>query len=153
MPHLAVASPVGTLTLTEENERLLRLDWNGSPGGEETPLLREARRQLEAYFARRLRTFDLPLALAGTPFRRAVWAAMQRIPYGETRSYGELAMELGSAPRAIGGACGKNPIPIIVPCHRILASGRRLGGYSSGSGGASKRFLLTIEGAALAAAA
>jgi methylated-DNA-[protein]-cysteine S-methyltransferase len=153
MPHLTITSPVGALTLTEEKERLVGLDWSRIPGGEETPLLREARRQLEAYFAGRLRTFGLPLALAGTPFRRGVWAAMQRIPYGETRSYGELALELGSAPRAIGGACGKNPIAIIVPCHRILASGRRLGGYSGGSGGASKRIILTLEGAALAAAA
>jgi methylated-DNA-[protein]-cysteine S-methyltransferase len=153
MPCLTIPSPLGPITLAERNEHLTSLDWRGSTEHDETPLLREARRQLAAYFARRLRDFDLPIALDGTAFRQRVWAAMQAIPYGETRSYGEIAMELGSAPRAVGGACGKNPVAIIVPCHRILASGRQIGGYSGGAGIATKRSLLALEGAVCAAAA
>ncbi|MBV9522425.1 MAG: methylated-DNA--[protein]-cysteine S-methyltransferase [Alphaproteobacteria bacterium] len=153
MPRLTVPSPVGPLTLTEADGHLVSLDWCGPAGRDETPLLAEARRQLDAYFARRLKVFDLPLSLAGTPFRQRVWAAMRDIPYGATRSYGEIATALGSAPRAVGGACGKNPIAIIVPCHRILASGHRLGGYSGGLGAGTKRHLLALEEAAIASAA
>jgi methylated-DNA-[protein]-cysteine S-methyltransferase len=153
MPCLTISSPLGPITLTERNEQLTSLDWRGSTERDETPLLREAQRQLAAYFARRLREFDLPIALNGTAFRQRVWVAMRAIPYGETRSYGEIAMELGSAPRAVGGACGKNPVAIIVPCHRILASGRQIGGYSGGAGIETKRSLLALEGAVCAAAA
>ena len=154
MPHLTVASPVGPLSLVEEDGALTQLDWRPAEGGTETPLLSEARNQLAAYFAGRLKRFDLPLALAGTPHQRAVWAAMKRIPYGQTRSYGEIAHEVGSGPRAVGTACGRNPIAIIVPCHRILGtSNHGLGGYSGGEGLATKRFLLTLEQKALARAA
>src|SRR5438270_6341879 len=145
MPEITVPSPVGPLTLTEADGCITRLGWGGSRRGQETALLREARRQLAAYFAGRLRDFDLPLALAGSPFQQRVWRAMQRIPYGETRSYGELAHETDSGPRAVGTACGTNPIPIIVPCHRVLAAGRRIGGYSGGAGIETKRLLLEIE--------
>jgi methylated-DNA-[protein]-cysteine S-methyltransferase len=150
MPHLTVPSPVGPLSLVEEDGCLTKLDWRAAEGGEETKLLVEARAQLAAYFAGRLRQFDLPLALGGSRHQQQVWQAMQRIPYGETRSYGEVASELGSAPRAIGGACGRNPVAIIVPCHRILASGRAIGGYSGGAGLATKRSLLALEGATIA---
>jgi methylated-DNA-[protein]-cysteine S-methyltransferase len=149
MPQLSVPSPLGTLLLTDDGGVLTRVAWSQDTAAEETPLLREAARQLEAYFAGRLREFDLPMRLAGSSFQRSVWQAMLRIPYGETRSYGELAVELRSAPRAVGGACGRNPIPIIVPCHRILAASRAIGGYSGGSGVDSKRFLLALEGYAL----
>jgi methylated-DNA-[protein]-cysteine S-methyltransferase len=149
MPQLSVPSPLGTLTLTEDDGVLTGVAWDAAAAADETPLLREAARQLAAYFAGRLRDFDLPMHLAGSPFQRRVWQAMCRIPYGETRSYGDLAVELGSAARAVGGACGRNPIPIIVPCHRILAASRAIGGYSGGGGTDSKRFLLALEGAAL----
>jgi methylated-DNA-[protein]-cysteine S-methyltransferase len=152
MPLLTIPSPVGPLTLTEERGRLARLDWRASNEGEETPLLIETRAQLAAYFAGRLRRFDVPLALGGTPHQQRVWDAMQRIPFGQTRSYGEIASEIDSAPRAVGGACGRNPVAIIVPCHRILGGGKGIGGYSGGEGIATKRFLLTIEGASVAAA-
>jgi methylated-DNA-[protein]-cysteine S-methyltransferase len=147
MPEITVPSPVGPLCLAESDGHITRLGWYGaSPSrSEETPLLREARRQLAAYFAGKLRDFDLPLALAGSPFQQSVWRAMQRIPYGATRSYGELAHETDSAPRAVGGACASNPIAIIVPCHRVLAAGGRMGGYSGGRGLATKRFLLELE--------
>ena len=111
-----------------------------------TPLLSEAARQLDAYFAGGRTDFDLPLAAAGTVFDRRVWAAMRAIPYGETRTYGDLAHLTDSGPRAVGRACGRNPIPIIVPCHRILARGG-LGGYSGAGGLATKTRLLALEGA------
>jgi methylated-DNA-[protein]-cysteine S-methyltransferase len=149
MPQLNVPSPLGALLLTEDGDVLTGVAWSDDAAADRTPLLREAARQLAAYFARRLRDFDLPMHLAGSSFQRRVWQAMLRIPYGETRSYGELAAELRSAPRAIGGACGRNPIPIIVPCHRILAASRAVGGYSGGGGVDSKRFLLALEGFAL----
>jgi methylated-DNA-[protein]-cysteine S-methyltransferase len=144
-PQLTVPSPLGPLTLAESDGCITRLDWRAARRSQETALLREARRQLLAYFAGRLRAFDLPLSLAGSPFQQRVWQAMQRIPYGETRSYGELAHETDSGPRAVGTACGSNPIAIIVPCHRVLAAGKRIGGYSGGAGIETKRHLLEIE--------
>jgi methylated-DNA-[protein]-cysteine S-methyltransferase len=149
MAQLSVPSPLGTLLLTEDDGILTGVAWSLATGADDTPLLREASRQLHAYFARRLHDFDLPMHLAGSSFQRSVWQAMLRIPYGETRSYGDLAAELRSAARAVGGACGRNPIPIIVPCHRILAASRAIGGYSGGGGTDSKRFLLALEGCAL----
>lgn len=95
-----------------------------------SPLVAEGVRQLQAYFRDAAFQFDLPLAATGSPFRRRVWRAIQRIPSGETRSYGQLARELVSSPRAVGQACGDNPLPIIVPCHRVLASGGKLGGFA-----------------------
>lgn len=95
--------------------------------------------------------FDLPLALAGTRHQLAVWEAMQAIPAGETRTYGEIATAIGSSARAVGGACGANPIPLVVPCHRVVASGGRLGGFmgarDEGFELAIKRWLLAHEGA------
>ncbi len=141
-------SPVGRLLILEEDEAIVRVDWAGErSAGEPTPLLAEARRQLAAYFAGRLRHFDLPLRPQGSPFDHKVWAAMRQIPYGETRCYGDLAHDIGSAPRAVGNACGHNPIPIVIPCHRVLARSG-LGGYSGNGGVMTKRALLALEGAA-----
>jgi len=103
--------------------------------------------QLNAYFYCGLRKFELPLAPAGTVFRQRVWEEMVKIPYGQTRNYGEMARRLDSAARAIGGACGENPIPIIIPCHRVVASGPHIGGYSGRGGCDTKRALLELEGA------
>lgn len=141
---IAIDSPVGGLTITATADAIVAIGWDRSAEGEETPLLAEARRQLDAYFARRLNRFDLPLDADGAPFEQRVWAAMQRIPQGQTRCYGELAMELGSGPRAVGRACGRNPIPIVIPCHRVVARGG-LGGYSGGAGLPTKRLLLELE--------
>lgn len=150
MPRLAVDSPLGRLTFFEEDGRLTALDWYGKrSAGEPTPLLLEARRQLAAYFAGRRRGFDLPLAPAGSSFELRVWQLMSDIPYGETRTYGELARDLAAAPRAVGQACGRNPLPILIPCHRVLAADGRLGGYSGGQGAETKRRLLMLEGALL----
>ena len=150
MPRLALESPLGRLTLFEEDGRLAALDWGGKrPSGEPTALLREAKRQLLQYFEGRRKEFELPLDPAGSPFERRVWELMSEIPYGETRSYGDLARDLAAAPRAIGQACGRNPLPILIPCHRVLAADGRLGGYSGGKGAETKRRLLILEGALL----
>ena len=141
---IAIDSPVGRLTITATDGAVRAISWVDQDNGERTPVLAEARHQLHAYFAGRLDHFDLPLSADGSPFEQRVWAAMRRIPHGQTRSYGELAMEVGSAPRAIGRACGRNPIPIIIPCHRVVARGG-LGGYSGGAGLPTKRILLELE--------
>ena len=109
------------------------------------PLLREALEQLEEYFEGKRREFDLPLQLSGTPFQMRVWRALQAIPYGETRSYGEVARMVGcpKAARAVGAANGANPLAIVVPCHRVIQSDGRLGGY--GGGLRLKQFLLDLE--------
>ncbi|HEV2336286.1 MAG TPA: methylated-DNA--[protein]-cysteine S-methyltransferase [Stellaceae bacterium] len=150
MPSLSIPSPVGQLTIDEIDDAIVAIRWaDGSPGapaGNGSPLLAEAARQLAAYFDGRLLHFDLPLAPAGSPFEARVWSAMQVIPYGETRSYGDLAASVASAPRAVGRACGRNPIPIVIPCHRVLAKGG-LGGYSGEGGLATKQRLLALEGA------
>jgi methylated-DNA-[protein]-cysteine S-methyltransferase len=151
-PHITVNSPLGPLSLFERDGEIVALDY-GRTGGRDspTPLLRTAARQLAAYFAGRRKAFDLPLAPAGTTFQQAVWDGMRRIAYGRTCSYADLARALDSGPRAIGGACARNPIPIIIPCHRVLASGQRIGGYGSPGGLDTKRFLLELEGVRLAA--
>jgi methylated-DNA-[protein]-cysteine S-methyltransferase len=146
MPSLSVPSPVGALTIEERDGKITAICW-GNGGGNGSPLLAEAARQLAAYFDGRLSHFDLPLGPAGSPFETDVWAAMQEIPYGETRCYGDLAQRVGSAPRAVGRACGRNPIPIVIPCHRVLAKGG-LGGYSGEGGLATKQHLLALESAA-----
>lgn len=149
MPSLSLPSPVGQLTIDEHDERIIAIRWADKPAdnrGNGSPLLAAAARQLDAYFAGRLTRFDLKLAPSGSPFETRVWTAMQAIPYGETRSYGDLAAAIGSAPRAVGSACGRNPIPIVVPCHRVLGKSG-LGGYSGHGGLDTKRQLLALEGA------
>ena|SRR3954453_17272021 len=147
---ITLATEIGSLTVTELDGAIAALDWGAHAARPaKTPLLAEAARQIKAYLAGRLRSFDLPLAIAGSPFQRRVFAAMREIPYGTVMSYGDLARMVDSAPRAIGGACGANPLPILVPCHRVVASGRKLGGYSGHGGLETKRFLLGLEGALL----
>ena len=111
------------------------------------PIARETARQLVAYFDARLRRFDLTMDLQGTPFQTRVWHELERIPYGETRSYMQIAEGIGSpkAVRAVGAANGANPIPIVIPCHRVIGSTGRLTGY--GGGLPLKKRLLTLEGA------
>ena len=147
---ITLTTEIGSLTLTERDDAIAALDWGAQAATPaKTPLLAEAARQIKAYLAGRLRSFDLPLAIAGSPFQRRVFAAMREIPYGTVMSYGDLARLVDSAPRAIGGACGANSLPILVPCHRVVASGRRLGGYSGFGGLKTKRFLLGLEGGLL----
>jgi len=150
MPSLSFSSPLGPLTLIETDHAITHLHWDNRAGRDETPLLLEARRQLDAYFARELKEFDLSLNPAGTNFQKSVWDAMDRIPYGQTRTYGEISKEIGGMPRAVGVACGENPIAIIPPCHRVMAAGGKTGGYSGGNGVPHKLQLLVLEGSLLA---
>jgi methylated-DNA-[protein]-cysteine S-methyltransferase len=153
MPHLSIASPLGPLTVFEQDAAIVALEWGRAPPDSPTPLLEEAARQLDAYFRGERRGFDLPLAPAGTPFRRRAWDALARIPFGRVRTYGELAAELGTAARAVGMACAGNPLPVLIPCHRVVGAARRgfaAGGYSGGQGVAGKLWLLAHEGVDLA---
>jgi methylated-DNA-[protein]-cysteine S-methyltransferase len=147
---VTIDTEIGPLTITEADGAIAALDWGARAARPRpTPLLKEATRQIKAYLAGRLQAFDLPLKTAGSPFQRRVYDAMRAIPYGGVMSYGDLARVTGSAPRAIGGACGSNPLPILVPCHRVVASGKKLGGYSGHGGLSTKRYLLGLEGALL----
>lgn len=145
MNRASLITPLGPVTLTETAGVITALDWHASPGAG-SPLLTEALRQLQAYFDRRLTRFDLPLDF-GSGFQAQVRHAMAAIPYGETRRYGDLARDIGASAQAIGQACGANPLPILIPCHRVLAA-NGLGGFSAKGGVESKVFLLKLEGAA-----
>ena len=146
-----VETPVGTLLLTGDGKRLHEIvfpvkDRRPDPATEErAEPFREVTRQLTAYFEGSLKEFDLELAPQGTPFQLRVWEELQRIPYGETISYGELAQRIGnpSASRAVGAANGRNPIPIVIPCHRVIGAGGSLTGF--GGGLEVKRALLDLE--------
>ncbi|MDQ1081034.1 methylated-DNA--[protein]-cysteine S-methyltransferase [Pseudoroseomonas cervicalis] len=145
MPQLSFLTPLGTLTLSEEDGAIVALDWGRGRDQEETPLLIAARDQVQDYFDGQRTSFDLPLAPYGSAFQQKVWAALRDIPSGETRSYAELATTIGSIARAVGQANRANPIPIIIPCHRVIGAGGKLGGFSGGEGAATKRYLLDLE--------
>ena len=148
MPQLSMHTPILDITLTEIEEKIVAVDWGWSPFQEPTAFLIEAKQQLDAYFDGDLTAnFDLPLDLEGSPHQITVWQEMLKIPYGETVTYGDIAKSIGSAAQPVGSACGMNPIPIIVPCHRVLASGNKMGGYSGDGGLDTKRSLLILEGA------
>jgi len=146
MPHLSLKSPVGPLTLFADDTVIFALEFGEAPKGTSSPVLEEARNQLGAYFTGRLEHFNIPVAPVGTDFQQRVWRLMQEIPFGSARTYGDMSRILKSSARAVGGACGKNPIAIIIPCHRVLAAGGGIGGYSGGGGTDTKRTLLRLEG-------
>jgi len=147
MPSASLNTPIGPLTIDSHVGTIWRLRWCEDPQGEETPELSESLRQLAAYFDGKLTQFDLPLQVRGSDLQCAVCEAMLDIPFGETRTYGDLAAELGAPAQTIGGACGGNPIPVIIPCHRILGAST-LGGFSGLGGIETKVWLLRHEGAA-----
>lgn len=146
MPHLSLNSPLGPLSVFEDGGAIVALEWGRANGSAPSPLLKKAKTQLNAYFDGKLKRFDLPLAPAGTAFQRKVWKQLSKIPFGQVRSYGDVARAVSSAPRAVGGACGRNPLPIIIPCHRVLGHRGALTGYSGGGGIRSKEALLRLEG-------
>lgn len=150
--QLSLHTPVGDITVSEDDGRIVAVDWGWGRDQAATPLLLRARDLLDAYFDGEPVVFDLPLAPSGSPYRQAVWAELRRIPYGATRTYAEIAREAGGAPRSVGGANAANPIPILIPCHRVLATGG-IGGYSGGEGLVTKRALLALEARALHAPA
>lgn len=143
---LSVDSPLGRLTLAARGDSLTALRWGGR-GDDRTDLLQCAADQLAAYFVGRLRVFDLPMTLDSGTLQSAVQRAMLSIPYGETRTYGDIARQVGAPAQAVGQACGANALPILVPCHRVLGA-NGLGGYSGQGGIESKVALLRLEGAA-----
>jgi methylated-DNA-[protein]-cysteine S-methyltransferase len=153
MDYCIVPSPVGNLLVAGEGDVLRAISFEAGrrpvrpePEWErrEAPF-REVRRQLSLYFAGKLREFELRLETGGTPFQREVWTALQGIPYGETTSYGVLAKSIGkpAATRAVGAANGQNPIPIVIPCHRVIGANGSLTGFGGGLG--VKETLLTLE--------
>jgi len=139
------ATPFGPVSLRERDGEIVALDW-GRDDGEASTLVVEALAQITAYFARRLTRFDLPIAFA-PGLTGEVQRQMINIPLGETRTYGQIAKLVGAPAQAVGQACGANPLPIIVPCHRILGA-NTLGGFSAPGGVESKVWLLKHEGAA-----
>ncbi|MDE1152890.1 MAG: methylated-DNA--[protein]-cysteine S-methyltransferase [Micavibrio sp.] len=155
--YKTMPSPVGVLTLLGSDRGLAAVLWeNDNPGRVRLaprvdhaghPVLVEAQRQLADYFAGKLRTFSLPLDFNGTDFQKSVWRALLEIPYGETRSYGEIAARIGNpkAVRAVGAANGRNPISIIAPCHRVIGANGTLTGFAGGL--AAKDYLLKLEAA------
>jgi methylated-DNA-[protein]-cysteine S-methyltransferase len=162
MNYCYLESPIGTLLIAGDNDAVRRIDFpkKGRPGRPEPHWIEsergpvaEAVRQLREYFAGQRTRFDLPLAPEGTPFQRNVWRHLQDIPFGETISYGELARRIGSpkASRAVGGANHSNPLPIVIPCHRVIGSNGKLTGF--GGGLPTKEALLALEVKAASAAA
>lgn len=157
LTHARCLSPVGLLTLVASDAGLVALLWeNDKPGRvrlgpvveePDHPVLQRAAAQLEDYFSGRRIAFDLPLDFRGTEFQKTVWAALLAIPFGETRSYGDIARAIGrpGASRAVGAANGRNPISIIAPCHRVIGSDGALTGFAGGI--EAKRYLLRHEGA------
>lgn len=146
-------TPVGIITIAEDGSGITNLFFNNeetyvklfSPEQTETPLLQKTASQLYAYFEGKRKTFDIPLNPAGTDFQKKVWNALRCIPFGQTRSYGGIAKDIGNknAFRAVGGANNKNPIAIIVPCHRVIGANGTLVGYAGGL--SIKEFLLNLE--------
>ncbi|WP_138933152.1 methylated-DNA--[protein]-cysteine S-methyltransferase [Roseovarius arcticus] len=146
MASASLTTPLGALCVTEEGGAITALAWHDAFMPDDTPLLRRALKQLAAYFAGELHQFDLPTRVNGTAFQRQVCEAIAAIPHGETRSYGDLAKALKAPAQAIGTGCGGNPIPIIIPCHRVLGT-NGLGGFSGKGGVETKVWLLRHEGA------
>jgi methylated-DNA-[protein]-cysteine S-methyltransferase len=145
---LGVPAPIGTVGVATDDTGICAVRFEGpaGSGAGADPLLARAALQIAEYFAGTLTAFELPLSVpGGTPFERAVWAGIAAIPYGEMRTYGEIAADVGDrdAARAVGIACNRNPLPIIVPCHRVVGAGGKLVGF--GGGLPRKRFLLELE--------
>ena len=147
MPQLTCLTPLGEVTVSEEDGAIVALDWGRGRDQARTPLLLRAVAQLQDYFDNPASGFNLPLAPYGSAFQRRVWDALRAIPVGACRSYGDLARDLGTSARAVGQANGANPIPLLIPCHRVLAAGHQPGGFSASGGALTKLRMLGIEGA------
>lgn len=147
MPSFCMQSPIGPLTITSKDEAIVSVEFKASKQMDNTPVLIQAKEQLDAYFKGELKDFNLKLSPNGTPFQQKVWQALRQIPYGNCASYKNIAENIGNpkAMRAVGGANNKNPIPIIIPCHRVIGADGSLVGYASGVD--KKTILLELEGA------
>lgn len=145
MAQLSFHSPVGELTISEQDGKIVSIDWGWSPFSKETDLLISVRSLLEDYFDGNNPAFDVPLELLGTPYQKKIWAVLRQIPYGETWTYAQVAQKANSHARPVGLACGRNPLPILIPCHRVMGKDGRLTGYSGGEGVETKQYLLDLE--------
>lgn len=151
--QIAYDSPIGRLLLVQDDWGICRIcqmnPEDETPEAQSSSLLEQAAWALEEYFAGRRETFSFPLSMHGTAFEKRVWQTLLDIPYGETRTYGQLAAQLGmlKGARAVGGACSRNPLLIAVPCHRVIASSGALTGFAAGM--QAKRSLLALEGHAI----
>jgi|TARA_B110000879_G_scaffold209350_2_gene296826 methylated-DNA-[protein]-cysteine S-methyltransferase len=146
MKTCTVPTQFGDLILIENDHHITALNWGRAPSEDSTDVLDEGWRQLLAYDAGELEAFDLPLRVTGSDFQRDVCAAMSAIPFGDTCTYGDIAKLLGVPAQAVGGTCGGNPIPIIIPCHRVMGA-KGLAGFSGAGGVETKVALLRHEGA------
>ncbi|MDG2313249.1 MAG: methylated-DNA--[protein]-cysteine S-methyltransferase [Alphaproteobacteria bacterium] len=144
--RLSITSPFGPITLIEENGFLVKLEWNKQSNEISNSLLNEASNQLKAYFSGNLKDFNLPLNPIGTLHQVKTWKIINEIKYGDYLTYGEISNNIKSSPRAVGNACGKNPLPIIIPCHRVLTKKLDISGYSGKGGAKTKKYLLNLEG-------
>lgn len=142
---LCFSSPIGFLTVREENDLITEINFKKSDISTKTPLLCEAKKQLTAYFNNKLTNFSLPILITGTEFQQSVYETLLKIPYGYTVSYKDIAREIGNpeAARAVGNANNKNKIPIIIPCHRVIGSNGSLTGYAGGL--EIKKYLIDLE--------
>lgn len=146
MAETTIDTPTGPMVLTESDGAITRAEWGSGPQ-DDSPLLRRAAQQMAEYFAGTRQNFELPLRVEASEFQQAVCNAMSAIPFGETMTYGDIAKSLEVPAQAIGQACGGNPIPVIIPCHRVLGA-NGLGGFSGRGGVETKVWLLKHEGAA-----
>ena len=142
MFQLSFSSPIGPLTLVQDGEDITRLLWQSPENGKGSLELFRAKDQINNYFKGTRKNFSLSLRPYGTKFQNRVWSVLMAIPYGKVKTYGEVARTLKTSPRAIGNACGKIPIPLIIPCHRVVGASGSLTGYSGGDGLKTKAFLL-----------
>ena len=145
MSSISFKSPIGPLTIHEQCGAITSLCWGQWENRDVSSLLISAKKQVQEYLKGKRKNFELPKNPCGSDFQLSVWREIDRIAFGQTASYGELAFKLSSSPRAVGTACVKNPLPVIIPCHRIIAKSGNLTGYSGGRGVETKRLLLSLE--------
>ena len=144
MPQLSIHAPFGALTFSEDDGAIVAVDWGWGRDQEETGLLVRAREQMHEYLDGGRQGFDLPLRPAGSAYQRKVWATLASIPCGQTWTYSAVAHRAGGNARTMAVASRRNPLPIVIPCHRVVAA-RGLGGYSEGEGLDTKRYLIQLE--------
>jgi methylated-DNA-[protein]-cysteine S-methyltransferase len=146
--QISFDSPIGWITIQSEGEKITSLTMSHKDSNlGSSKVLAEAKRQVLAYLAGKLTKFDLPVHLVGTEFQKSIWKVIAKISFGKTLTYGDIASKIGNpqASRAIGGAVGANPVPLIIGCHRVLGSNKKITGYSGGDGIPTKEWLLDLE--------
>ncbi len=147
MAQICFHSPIGDISVFSDGGKIISVDYGwGADNEESDSFVEAAKKQIIEYLSCKRKVIDLPIEISGTPFQEKVWRYMLTIPYGEVRTYGQAARDLNSSPRAVGGACGANHLPILIPCHRIVGSNGKMTGYSGGEGVETKKMLLRIEG-------